>query len=109
VSSEEGGGAGVEEEGSTTDNGSSTGATSSSSSSSSSSGSIVPRAFQPPGAWHKVPLTYELLLSCSIHPTPEQLVAYEQSAAFLEDSFEVRLGGFDPGVSFEGVGWWGVC
>ncbi|GBF92023.1 hypothetical protein Rsub_04747 [Raphidocelis subcapitata] len=40
-----------------------------------------------PGSWHKVPLTVELLCACSIHPTAEQMEEYEQSPAFLEDSF----------------------
>lgn len=46
---------------------------------------------QPKGEWHKVPLTLQLLKACSIHPTPEQMVEYEQSPAFLQDAFEVRL------------------
>ncbi|KIY99578.1 hypothetical protein MNEG_8382 [Monoraphidium neglectum] len=40
------------------------------------------------GAWYKVPLTLELLRDCSIHPPPEQVAEYEQSAAFMEDSFQ---------------------
>jgi hypothetical protein len=54
-----------------------------------------------PGSWWFVPLTYTHMLEASIHPTAEQVAAYEQSAAFLEDSFEV-------GGVFWGGGVWGV-